>query len=180
MPPRISPVRAAKRLTLDFGSSFVHTQGMDDFSPPSDTLLPGQVLARGVARHLANLGFATVEEMVPTRGLRVDVMALSAKGELWIVECKSCRADYASDRKWSGYLDWCDRFFWAVDAEFPSELLPLETGLIVADGYDAEILRMGPETKLAAARRKALTLKFAAHAARRLQLLRDPGAMLGS
>ncbi|HAC48079.1 MAG TPA: DNA repair protein MmcB-related protein, partial [Sulfitobacter sp.] len=55
---------------------------------------PGQLLARGVMRHLADLGFASVEELVPTRGLRVDVMALGPKGEIWIVECKSCRADF--------------------------------------------------------------------------------------
>ena len=70
--------------------------------------------------------------------LRADVMALSAKGEIWIVECKSCRADFASDQKWRGYLDWCDRFFWAVDLAFPQEILPPETGLITADGYGAE------------------------------------------
>ncbi len=29
-----------------------------------------------------------------------------------------------ADRKWQGYLDWCDRFFWAVDADFPVDLLP--------------------------------------------------------
>ncbi|MEM9754513.1 MAG: MmcB family DNA repair protein [Pseudomonadota bacterium] len=137
-------------------------------------LLPGQLLARGAARHLASLGFATLEEFVPERGRRVDLMAVGRKGEVWIVECKSSRADFTSDAKWTGYLDWADRFFWAVDCDFPQELLPDETGLILADGYDAEILRMAPETKLAAARRKALTLKFARVAADRLRVLRDP------
>jgi hypothetical protein len=33
---------------------------------------------------------------------------------------------------------------------------------------------MGPETRLAPARRKVIVQKFAVHAARRLQLLRDP------
>jgi hypothetical protein len=66
-------------------------------------------------------------------------------------ECKSSRADFASDAKWGGYLDWGDRYFWAVDADFPVELLPEETGLILADPYDAEIVRLGPETKLAGA-----------------------------
>ncbi|KUF12262.1 MmcB family DNA repair protein [Pseudoponticoccus marisrubri] len=141
-------------------------------------MMPGQVLARGVCRHLASHGFAVIEEFVPDRGLRVDVMALGPKGELWVVECKSSRADFTSDAKWQGYLDWCDRYFWAVDAAFPTELLPDGTGLILADGYDAEILRMAPEDKLAAPRRAKLTRKFAAHAARRLQALRDPEAGL--
>lgn len=132
-------------------------------------------LARGVARHLRGHDFVTVTELVPAPGLRVDVMALGPKGEIWVVECKSGRADYMSDRKWQGYLDWCDRFFWAVDAAFPQELLPEGTGLILADAYDAEIVRIGPETRLAPARRKAVTHLFARHAAIRLQGLRDPG-----
>ncbi|PZX16055.1 hypothetical protein LX81_02328 [Palleronia aestuarii] len=141
---------------------------------------PGQILARGVCRHLVGHGFVTVEELVPTPGLRVDVMALGPKGEIWIVECKSSRADFTSDAKWGGYLEWCDRFLWAVDENFPTELLPDETGLIIADGYDAEILRLGDETRLAPARRKAMLRTFAVHAARRLQLLRDPGLALAA
>nr|WP_246100765.1 MmcB family DNA repair protein [Palleronia caenipelagi] len=144
------------------------------------TLKPGQLLARGVMRSLAAHGFACVEELVPASGLRVDVMALGKKGEIWIVECKSSRADFTSDGKWEGYLDWCDRFFWAVDSEFPTEILPEGHGLIVGDAYDAEILRMGPEAKLAPARRKVMVQKFATCAARRLQALRDPTGLLGS
>jgi len=136
--------------------------------------MPGQILARGVCRLLASHGFATVEEFVPDRGLRMDVMALGPKGELWVVECKSSRADFQSDSKWQGYLEWADRYFWAVDSEFPTDLLPAESGLIIADGYGGEILRMPEATKLAAARRSKLTRKFAFHAARRLQTLRDP------
>ncbi len=140
-----------------------------------DALQPGQLLARGVCRHLRSHDFSCLEEFTPERGRRVDVMALGPKGELWVVECKSSRADFISDRKWDGYLDWCDRYFWAVDGEFPTELLPAETGLIIADAYDAEIVRMAPEEKLAASRRKSLILKFARHAAERLQSHRDPG-----
>ena len=135
---------------------------------------PGQLLARGVMRHLADLGFASVEELVPTRGLRVDVMALGPKGEIWIVECKSSRADFQSDCKWQGYLEWCDRYFWAVDVDFPTDLLPEGTGLILADAYDGEVVRMAPEQKLPPARRKKMIQKFAMDAARRLQRLRDP------
>lgn len=140
----------------------------------SDQLQPGQLLARGVCRHMRAYDFVTVEELVPTRGLRVDVMALGPKGEIWVIECKSSRADFMSDSKWQGYLEWCDRFFWAVDSDFPTELLPDDTGLIIADPYDAEIIRMGPEDKLAAARRKVMMQKFARHSALRLQAFRDP------
>lgn len=138
-------------------------------------LTPGQTLARGVCRHLLHHGFVTVEEMVPAPGLRVDVMGLGPRGEIWIVECKSSRVDFTSDRKWHNYLQWADRFFWAVDADFPTDLLPEDSGLIVADAYDAEILRMGAAMPLAGARRKVMMQKFARHAALRLHSLRDPG-----
>ena len=138
------------------------------------TLAPGQRLARGAARMLRDMGFATVEEMVPAPGLRVDLCALDPSGEIWIVECKSGRADFRADRKWQGYLDYADRFLWAVDADFPLDLLPEETGLILADGYGGELLRPAPRVPLAAARRKKMMLLFARHAALRLQALRDP------
>ncbi len=153
---------------LDFCSLIVHILGM------TLDLQPGQKLARGVSRHLLTHGYVSIEEFVPARGLRVDVMGLGPKGELWVIECKSSRADYQSDSKWQGYLEWCDRFFWAVDTDFPTDLLPEDTGLIIADAYDAEIIRMSPESKVAPARRKKMIQKFAADAARRLHTLRDP------
>jgi hypothetical protein len=150
--------------------------------PRSDDPLPapGQLLARGVCRHLVGHDFMPLVEFVPAPGLRVDVMALGPRGEIWVVECKSGRADFAADRKWQGYLDWCDRFFWAVDADFPTDILPEGTGLILADGFDAEILRMGPEARLAPARRQALMRGFARTAARTLAALRDPGLRAGA
>ena len=95
---------------------------------------------------------------------------------MWIVECKSCRADFAGDRKWAGYLEWCDRYFWAVDCDFPQDLLPGDTGLIIADAYAAELARMAPETRLPAARRTRITRDFARVAALRLHGLADPAA----
>lgn len=139
-----------------------------------DLLLPGQRLARGVSRLLHSLDFAPLLEFVPAPGLRVDVAALGPKGEIWIVECKSSRADFVSDAKWDGYLPWCDRYFWAVDADFPVQLLPSDAGLIHADAWDAEIVRWPEEATLPGARRRALTQRFARTAAARLALLGDP------
>ncbi|MBW7056479.1 MmcB family DNA repair protein [Paracoccus bogoriensis] len=138
--------------------------------------MPGQRLARGVGRLLRSLDHAVLTEFVPVRGLRVDLMSLGPRSEIWVVECKSGRADFISDRKWQGYLDWCDRFFWAVDAEFPADLLPEGTGLIRADPFGAEITRMAPETRLPGARRTRLMRDFARAAALRLQGAADPGA----
>ena len=137
-------------------------------------LPPGRLLARGVQRHLRRAyRFATLEEFSPTSGLRVDVMGVGPKAEFWVIECKSSRLDYMSDSKWQGYLDYCDRFFWAVDRHFPHDLLPEETGLIFADRHDAEIVRMGKEDRLAPARRRSLLLKFARNAADRHQAQLD-------
>jgi len=135
---------------------------------------PGVILARGVCRMLVQRGFASLTEFATRDGLRMDVLGLGPKGELWCVEVKSSRADFLGDRKWEGYLGWCDRFFFAVPESFPDELLPAEHGLIRADAWGADILRWGAEEKLAAARRKAMTLQFARNAAQRVQTLTDP------
>lgn len=138
---------------------------------------PGHSVARGVCRHLLGHGFVTLQELIPAPGLRVDVMGLGPKGEIWVIECKSSRNDFIADRKWQKYLEWADRFFWAVSGDFPVDLLPADCGLIIADGYDGEILRMGCARPLAAARRKAMMLTFARQAALRLNTLRDPLGM---
>jgi hypothetical protein len=141
---------------------------------PDPDLAPGQLIARGVGRLMTQLGFASMTEFVPTSGLRVDVIAVGPKGEIWIIECKSSRVDFMTDNKWQKYLEWCDRYFWAVDTDFPTELLPHDTGLIFADAYGGEVIRDAPLDALAPVRRKKVTHKFATNAAQRLQRLCDP------
>lgn len=158
-------------------ASMTPAASLGDASLPA---LPGQRLARGVARLMRELGHAPLLEFVPAPGLRVDVAALTASGELWIVECKSCRADFVSDRKWQGYLQFCDRFFWAVDADFPEELLPEDSGLIRADPWGAELIRMGPESRLAGARRSRLLRDIARVSTARLLALTDPMGISGA
>ena len=143
---------------------------------PNPDIAPGFVLARGVCRFLLDQGFAPVTEFIPARGLRADVTALGPKGEIWVVECKSSRADFQTDQKWVGYLEWCDAFFFAVPPDFPVEILPDNEGLILADAYNAEIVRDAVERKLAGARRKAQTLRLARAAAGRLRRAEDPRA----
>lgn len=155
--------------------------GHDAAIPPD--ILPakaGDQLARGVARLLAAMGHAALTEFVPTAGLRVDVISITPKGEIWVVECKSCRADYVADRKWQGYLDFCDRFFWAVDAGFPEEMLPDGTGLIRADPWGGELIRMAPEERLPGARRTRLMRDIARVSTMRLLALKDPLGLSGA
>ena len=115
---------------------------------------------------------------------RVDLAVQNAKGEIIIVEIKCARADLLGDQKWTEYLDYCDRYFWAVPAGFdykPIEqegFLPERTGLIIADAYDAEIARPAALVPLAAARRKVETQRLARLAMRRLMGIADPDPVL--
>jgi hypothetical protein len=143
---------------------------------PQKKLKTGQLLARGMARHLAGLGFVSLEEFPPIKGLRVDLLALGRKSEIWIIECKSSREDFMSDEKWQNYLPWCDQYFWAVPTDFPVDILPEQTGVFWADGYDAALIRDAPISTLSPARRKSIIHRFARRAARRLAVLRDPAA----
>lgn len=124
-------------------------------------------LARGVSRMLVDHGLAPLLELPLGNGRRADIAALAPSGEIWIVETKSCLADYAVDQKWPDYLDYCDRFFFGVTEDFPLTLIPDEVGLIVADGFGGAILRASPLRPLAGARRKAVTISFARLAALR-------------
>ena len=131
-------------------------------------------IARGVMRNFAQIGLSSLSEFSPIKGLRVDIITLGVSNEIWIIECKSGQSDFKSDRKWHNYLDWCDRYFWAVDANFPIGILPSDTGVIIADSYDASILRDSPLNKLSAARRKKIMNSVARSACNRLLLHTDP------
>ena len=129
---------------------------------------------RGAVRLLEALGHGTLTEFPLKSGRRADILSLGSKGEIWIVEVKSGVPDFRSDHKWQDYLEWCDRFFFAVGPTFPTHILPTDAGLLIADEYDA-VLEREPETvPLLGSRRKALTLRFAHLAARRLSGREDP------
>jgi hypothetical protein len=132
-------------------------------------------ICRGVGRLLRALGFAVINELSLANGRRADVVGLSPAGDIWIVEVKSCLDDLRVDSKWPEYRDFSDALFFAVAPGFPVDMLPADTGLILADRFGGEIVRQAPETRLAAARRKAMTLRFARAAAFSLQALADPG-----
>jgi hypothetical protein len=136
------------------------------------------LLARGVARALDQLGYASLVEFPLANRRRADILALGKTGDLIIVEIKSSVADFRSDRKWSEYRDFADRLYFAVTNDFPTLLIPEECGLIVADGFGAAILRHGALSPLAPARRRALILRFAMAAAGRLRRHLDPEAGL--
>jgi hypothetical protein len=127
-----------------------------------------------VARLLHAHQMATVAEVSLANGRRADLVAVTSGGEIWIVEIKSCIEDYRADHKWPEYRTFCDRLYFAVGPAFPRDILPADTGLIVADRYGGEVVRGAPVHRLAGARRKALTLRLVHTAAMRLQEAVDP------
>lgn len=147
----------------------------DPREPPANARDFPKELARGVCRALAHRGFATLLEVSLANGRRADVLALGRDGELVIVEIKCSVADFKSDRKWPEYRDFCDRLYFAVPENFPHELIPEDCGLMMADGFGAALLREAPAAPLAAARRRAVLMRFAQLAAGRLRRLHDPG-----
>jgi hypothetical protein len=147
-------------------------------TPPPDGRQSERALAIaiGARRLLASAGFTSVTELTLASGRRADLVALCPKGTIWILEIKSCVADFRTDGKWPDYRDFCDRFFFAIPETVPLEVLPEAAGLIVADAFGAAILREAPGHPLAGARRKAVTLRFARAAAGLLHALADPAA----
>ncbi|MFM9849316.1 MAG: MmcB family DNA repair protein [Hyphomicrobiaceae bacterium] len=135
-------------------------------------------IGRGVCRLLALHGFACVYELSLASGRRADVAAISDSGDIWIVEIKSSIEDFRVDQKWPEYRDFCDRLLFAVAPGFPVDILPPDTGLIIADRFGGELARPAPEHRLAGARRKAVTLRLARTAALRLCAIYDPDAAL--
>ena len=149
--------------------------------PPPDGRQSSTALsvALGTRRLLAGHGFTSVPELTLASGRRADIAGLGPDGAIWIVEIKSSVADFRADGKWPGYREFCDRFFFAVPGGFPTHILPDDTGLILADAFGAAVAREAPEHRLAGARRKAVTLRFAHAAAGRLHMLVDPQGAAG-
>ncbi|SNS71520.1 hypothetical protein SAMN06295912_11362 [Sphingomonas laterariae] len=154
-------------------------------SPPQDCFddrpLIAADVARGVSRLLFRQDVYALCEVPLNNGRRADLFAIDARGQITIVEIKVSKADLRGDGKWPEYLDYCDRFFWAVPQGF--DLSPFEepgfrpeiAGLIVADRYDAAVIRDAARRPMAPARRKAETLRFARRGALRMLGALDPG-----
>ncbi|HBS31472.1 MAG TPA: DNA repair protein MmcB-related protein [Parvularcula sp.] len=144
-------------------------------APPSCRPDVTATLTRGVLRLFRDLGLSAMTEFRLPNGRRADMAGLCPKGRIIIAEIKSCEADFTADGKWADYLPFCDEFFFAVAADFPRALLPASEGLIVADGFGGAVLRDAHPRAMAAARRKAITLRFARQAAARTAFLLDEG-----
>lgn len=142
--------------------------------------LDAAAVQRGIGRLFARNDVWCLAEMPLRCGRRADLMGIDARGHVVIVEIKVARADLMGDAKWTDYLDFCDRFYWGLSPDLDrscldlDEFLPDRCGVIVGDGYDAEILRPAPLLQMAAARRKVEVERLARAALRRMVNLADP------
>ena len=152
---------------------------------PSHAGWTAGAVARGIGRLFArNDTWCLAEMPLPPRsgmaGRRADLMGIDGKGQVVIVEIKVSRADLLGDGKWTDYLDHCDRFYWGLPPQLDRACLdqpgfmPDCCGVIVADGYDGEIVRPAPARPLAAARRKGEIERLARVALRRQLIGADP------
>jgi hypothetical protein len=131
-------------------------------------------VTRGVCRWFEDMGFSSLTEFKLGNGRRADVVGLNAAGIILMVEVKSTPEDFRGDAKWLEYVPYCDAFSFAVPAHFPWQILPETCGVVMADAHSAAVLRPAPHHRLHAARRKALTLRFALSAGQRLNAVLDP------
>lgn len=149
-------------------------------SPVLDTPLDAGSVSRGIQRLFARNDIWLMPEMPLRNGRRADLMGLDTKGRIVIVEVKVQRGDLLGDGKWPDYLDFCDRFYWGLPPQIDRNILDGEDyrpdccGIVVADGYDGEIVRPAPLQPLAAARRKTEVERIARAAMRRATVAIDP------
>ncbi len=147
---------------------------------PNSGSLTARDVARGIARLFARNDIWCLAEMRLRSGRRADLMGIDPRGRIVLVEIKVAQADLTGDGKWPDYLDWCDRFYWGLSPALDrtclerEAFLPQACGVIVADGYDAEIIRPAPALPLAAARRKAEVERLARASLRRQVVAADP------
>lgn len=132
------------------------------------------LIRRASARLCLRLGWAPLHEVALPNGRRADILALRPDGDFVCIEVKSGLRDFQTDQKWPEYRDFSDALYFAVDTDFPLEVLPEDTGLIVAAGLEADVLRDAPSHRLAGARRRSLMQRFALLAAGRLAFAEDP------
>ena len=173
-----------------FDPAHAPTTAAPDTTTGDPSAGPGGITALHVARAVTRLldmrGLVVMAEVPLPNHRRADLLGIDAKGRISIVEIKVSRADLHGDAKWPDYCDYCDQFYWAVACGIDHAILdtpayrPETSGLIVADQYDAAVVReAGGCAPLAPARRKAETLRLARLAMRRMMVALDPGLLAG-
>lgn len=76
-------------------------------------------LKLGCAMWLSKEGYWPFYEVIldAKQHLRADLFSINNRFEAVIVEVKSSREDFQSDTKWTDYLPFCSKFYFAADPE---------------------------------------------------------------
>ena len=167
-----SPTVLARRRCARHRRRIAQTASSRARSPPIAKCAKSALRLR---RLLRARNIATVTELVLADGRRPDIVGMGPDGAITIVEVKSSIADFRADRKWHHYRAFCDHLYFAIPVTLPMAVMPDGTGIIVADGYGAEVVRDALLEKLAPATRRAMMIRFAQAAADRLHALADAG-----
>ena len=79
-----------------------------------------KLIRHEVSKYLSKKGLSCHYEVGVNRWgkLRADVFAFNYKRNVTIVEVKSSMADYKTDKKWQGYLPYCNSLYFAFDSDF--------------------------------------------------------------
>jgi hypothetical protein len=149
------------------------TAEMDQPSFPERAL----AIRRATARLCLRLGWSPLHEVPLPNGRRADILALRPDGCFTCIEIKSGPRDFLTDGKWPEYREFSDSLFFAVDSDFPRDLLPDAAGLIISAGLEADFLRDASPHRMPGPRRQALLRRFALLAAGRLAVLQDPAGV---
>ena len=162
-----------------FALSLVEPQHLRASTKSFDVVDDAKGLVLGVQALFYDLGYCSITEMPLSSGRRVDVIGLDRRGRFAVAEIKTNLADLRSDQKWPEYLAFCDVFYFAVPVNFPIEIVPTETGLIVADQFGGEILRPSQHHIMTMGRRNRQIMQFARTAGMRLRKYDRQSGVLG-
>lgn len=97
----------------------------------------------GISRYLVKRGLAVNQEIAvePWGRRRADVLAMDYKGtKIVMVEVKSSKVDYTSDKKWHKYLPHCSQFYFAFTRQVWEKVEPHFTddkrvGVLILDPF---------------------------------------------
>ena len=131
--------------------------------------LTTQRITDAIARSYYSQGDGVLREFRLKVRRRVDLITMTNKGWITIIEIKSSPEDFRNDKKWGEYIEWADQFYFGVGDNFPIKILPKEHGIITTDGFDCHKARPSMENKLNGSRRNALVRNLAYASMRRIE-----------
>ena len=135
----------------------------------NEKILTTQRITDAIARSYYSQGDGVLREFRLKVRRRVDLITMTNKGLITIIEIKSSPEDFRSDKKWGEYIEWADRFYFGVGDNFPIDILPKEHGIIITDGFDCHEARPSSVNSLNGSRRNTLVRNMAKMSMRRIE-----------